>query len=88
MESLAYYARINAELGDAFYQALLRKLELIDHYPDAGRAAAGGFRILGITRFPFNIRYRVDETTIYVIAVSHQRRKPDYWQKRLEDQPE
>ena len=87
-ESIAFYDSINPDLGDAYFSALVRKLEIIGRHPDAGRTGAGGFRVIGITRFPFSIRYRVDEDLIYVIAVSHQRRQPDYWCHRLRDIPD
>jgi len=36
------------------------------------------------TRFPYSFVYGIDEETIVVIAVAHQRRKPDYWSDRID----
>jgi hypothetical protein len=35
-------------------------------------------------RFPFNVLYQVLPDEIRVIAIAHQRRKPDYWKSRNE----
>ena len=36
-----------------------------------------------LTRFPYLVVYRDDETrTLVVVAVAHEKRKPGYWRKR------
>lgn len=32
-----------------------------------------------IQRFPFNIFYEINKDGILILAVAHQKRKPDYW---------
>jgi hypothetical protein len=35
-----------------------------------------------VRRFPYSIVYRFDSETVYVIAVAHSSRSPDYWHER------
>ena len=36
-----------------------------------------------LRRFPYTIVYVIDQGTLVVVAVAHQRRKPGYWLPRL-----
>ena len=38
----------------------------------------------GLKRFPLHAIYRVQATRIVVLAVAHQRRRPDYWVGRID----
>jgi hypothetical protein len=46
---------------------------------------SGNVRRCLLNRFPYAIYYGVAEDGVVVIAVSHLRRKPDYWLERLEE---
>lgn len=37
-----------------------------------------------IGRFPWNLLYVARAATVFVIAVAHTRRRPGYWERRLE----
>lgn len=47
----------------------------IERKPDIRRAS--------LTRFPYKIIYRTAEGYVQVLAVSHKRRRPGYWARRL-----
>lgn len=51
-------------------------------HPEAGTPVSNEFRRVIVRRFPFSIVYRTKGTFIYIIAVAHQRRHPDYWSDR------
>jgi toxin ParE1/3/4 len=53
--------------------------------PDGVRFVHGAYRRLNLARFPFAIIYRLRADTIYVIAVMHEKRHPDYWKHRIAD---
>jgi len=40
------------------------------------------FRMCLIERFPYTIFYLEFEESIWIAAIAHQKRKPDYWKKR------
>jgi plasmid stabilization system protein ParE len=35
-----------------------------------------------LRRFPYTIHYEYDASTVTVLALAHQRRRPGYWQER------
>jgi plasmid stabilization system protein ParE len=39
-----------------------------------------------MNRFPYTLRYVVREDEVWVVAVSHQHRRPDYWVERIDKQ--
>jgi len=40
-------------------------------------------RSVSLARFPFKIIFRDMEGMVQILAVSHKRRRPDYWLNRL-----
>ena len=34
-------------------------------------------------KFPYNVVYLLDPDAVFIIAVAHQSRHPDYWLRRL-----
>jgi toxin ParE1/3/4 len=57
-------------------------------HPLAGHPCHEVYRRINLNRFPYAIIYRPDGDDIYVIAVMHEKRHPDYWKHRIEnDQP-
>ena len=57
----------------------------IKQRPESFRFAHQGYRRLNLHRFPYAIIYRLRASDIYIIAVMHQKRHPDYWKHRIED---
>ncbi|VGO22719.1 type II toxin-antitoxin system RelE/ParE family toxin [Pontiella sulfatireligans] len=66
-------------LGKAFVESLRTGLLHIRNHPEASVAIKQNYRRHLLSRFPFGIVYRIDDGTIFVAAVMHLRRKPDYW---------
>jgi hypothetical protein len=44
----------------------------------------GDIRRITLTRFPYKLLYSIEPDCLYVIAIAHQHRKPDYWVGRSE----
>ncbi len=36
-----------------------------------------------VTRFPFSVYYIVQKARIWILALAHHKRRPDYWHRRL-----
>jgi plasmid stabilization system protein ParE len=72
-------------LSADFYDAVVRTIDLIVAHPEIGtpRSGSASNRQLRVTRFPYNVVYRVRENDIYVVAVAHTSRRPGYWFERL-----
>ena len=85
LHGLDYYSEEHPVLGRAFYAEIQNSEKLIKRFPDAGKKHKKypHLRILPYRRFPYSLIYHISGETIYVVAVAHQNRKPDYWTKRL-----
>lgn len=82
-ETIAWYDRRREGLGDKFQQALEKALSQLEQNPHAYPKIHGRSRKILLSRFPYRIIYRLVGETIYVLAVSHGRRHPSHWRKRL-----
>lgn len=72
--------------GDRVRAHLLSEIErarqVLRDQPGIGTPGVRGTRKLPLGKFPYTLVYRVDGTTVRVVAFMHQCRKPDYWQHR------
>ena len=78
----AYYENEVEGLGKAFVYAVHDSIEEIKNYPTSSRIIRGSYRRFLTPRFPFGIVYQISEHTIYVVAVAHLRKRPNYWKNR------
>ena len=76
------YFEIRPELAEDFQSELERSRELIERSPGTWPAYLHGTQRFLMKGFPYFVVYRVTETRIEVIAVSHERQRPGYWSDR------
>ncbi|MDD2707892.1 MAG: type II toxin-antitoxin system RelE/ParE family toxin [Verrucomicrobiae bacterium] len=81
-EAAAYYEDCREGLGEAFLQAVENGVEQVRSHPLTWHPLKGHFRRYLVSRFPYGIIYALHEKKIYVAAVMHLKRKPDYWRNR------
>ena len=81
-EASILYESLMAGLGRAFAAEVERTISLIREFPDAGAEIGRARRRVLTARFPYAIIYRRDPDAIVIVAVAHQRRRPDYWRSR------
>jgi plasmid stabilization system protein ParE len=84
VEGITYYAGINSELGARFEEAVAAALRLLVAHPERGAPRPAKLRRWLVKDFPFAIIYRASEVDVLIIAVAHQRKRPEYWQRRVE----
>jgi plasmid stabilization system protein ParE len=77
-----FYEEAQPGLGQALIVEVRRAKDLIAAHPLAARIERGEIRVRSIARFPYRIYYRVRAEEIVVIAISHRRRQPGFWQAR------
>lgn len=82
-DAAAYYENCKVGLGQAFLEAVESAITSISLHPLMWRKISGDFRRCLINRFPYGIIYLATEEEIFIAAVMHLKRKPDYWKKRL-----
>jgi hypothetical protein len=77
-----YYDEREAGLGQRFYQEVIGSLNWISSNPTVPRLRKT-YRRVNLKIFPFYVAYVAHEEFIWVLAVAHARKKPDYWKKRI-----
>ncbi len=87
-EIIDYYENLRTNLGLEFVEQLDLAIEKIRLYPEAWTEVEKGIRRCLINRFPFGILYMFDkkENIVYILAIMHLSRDPDYWKKRIKDE--
>lgn len=63
----------------AFTRELRRVAELAIGQPGIGAPGSHGTARLYFKRFPYTLVFRVQDSSIRILAVAHQRRRPGYW---------
>jgi plasmid stabilization system protein ParE len=81
-EAEHYYERQAQGLGSAFRASVKEALPRIRAWPLSCPVERGEIRRLTLSRFPYKLLYSVENDHLYVIAVAHQHREPDYWIER------
>ncbi len=84
-DAIDYYNQEISNLGDKFYQELMSTITLIEKFPQIWSKNSEHTRKAILKIFPFNIIYTVWNKEIYIIAVAHQHREPDYWIERMNE---
>ena len=80
-----YYELEVPGLGALFREEVKRGLRRIREYPDAWSKEEGDVRRFLLHRFPYKILYSIEKNYIYIIAIAHCHRRPDYWIDRILD---
>lgn len=82
-EAERYYERQAPGLGAAFRAEVKAALPRIRNWPLSCPVELGEIRRLTLGRFPYKLLYSVERDHLYVLAVAHQHREPEYWAGRL-----
>ena len=83
-DAARYYNEQRHGLGDEFRREMRNFLSRLRRAPLSFPVELGDIRRLILTRFPYKLLYSVESDYIYVIAVAHRRRSPDYWIDRID----
>ena len=82
-EAKDFYEKDSPEAAEAFSSEIDRISLLISQNPSIGTPARHGLRRFTVQQFPYTIIYRIEADRVFVIAVAHHRREPEYWRNRL-----
>lgn len=77
-----YYDELVFGLGKSFVIEVERCLNIIKSNPLAYPIVRQNIRKAVIMKFPFSILYKSEDENVYILAIMHQKRKPNYWNKR------
>jgi toxin ParE1/3/4 len=88
LAALTYYEARESGLGSLFAQQVDEALAPALTFPAAFRVVHGKpprfeFRAARLRSFPVSVIYIVRDDTLVVVAVFHDRRRPNYWLSRI-----
>jgi plasmid stabilization system protein ParE len=82
--AVAYYEERGPGLGLDLALEVEAAIQNILALPKAWPILEGEIRRCLVRRFPYGILYAVETTEIWILAVMHLHRAPDYWKHRLQ----
>lgn len=80
-----YYESKEPGLGLRFVAELDRAIKLILQFPTSWSPFSRRSRRYVLRRFPYHIIYSVQQDTVMIVTVVHQRRDPKRWQSLIQD---
>ncbi len=82
--SSVYYAEKSEGLGERFIDELESTVTRILIAPESLRVFRRDCRKMNLRSFPYSVIYIVRSGRVHIVAVAHQKRKPNYWVKRAD----
>jgi toxin ParE1/3/4 len=82
LEAIEYYEEREPGLGYDLSIEVFAAVQNIVTYPVAWPIIEEGFRRCLVNRFPYGVIYSIEHDEIFILAVMHLRRHPDYWKSR------
>lgn len=77
-----WYAQRSPTAAAAFLAEFNAALARIAESPETWPRYRRGTRHFVLRRFPFSVVYRIEDEVVYVVAVAHAKRRPEYWRRR------
>jgi toxin ParE1/3/4 len=82
-EAIEYYESEKRGLGEEFFFEFEGGVLLLERYPEVAPLVGRGVRRFVLPRFPFSLIYRrLASGRIRILAVAHEKRRPQYWTAR------
>jgi toxin ParE1/3/4 len=82
-EAVAYYESCETGLGIDFAREVEASIQNAAGYPTMWPIIGENVRRCLVYRFPFAVLYSVEITDVFILAVMHLHRDPDYWKNRI-----
>lgn len=84
-----HYAAIDRKLGCRVLDSLADISALLVTHPRLGLPISNDCRRVNLLQFPYTVYYRLDESAkiIWIVSVSHQKRRPDSWRNGVREEP-
>ncbi len=80
--AIEYYEECEKYLGYDFAVEVYSAIERVVSYPKAWQIIDNDIRRALVKRFPYGILYSSEAEEIFIVAVMHLHRDPDYWKNR------
>jgi len=73
------------ELGRRFGDEVERVVHLLIEHPEMGARVDENLRHFVLRKFPFSVVYAVTADLVFIVAIAHGSREPEYWRPRVQD---
>lgn len=83
-EASRYYENEAPGVGLAFIAEVHRAISVVISHPRAAKKVRGTIRSKVLFHFPYSLLYSIESDLILIVAVAHHKRRPTYWQSRLQ----
>jgi hypothetical protein len=85
-----YYDQQQPGLGRRLWQEVDGHIFWISLHSNVPRLRLGGYRKVNLRVFPYYIAYLVHGEVLWILAIGHSHRRPEYWIERARkiDQPQ
>jgi len=80
--SIDYYEECESGLGEDFAIEVHATIQNILAYPEAWPTLEDDIRRCLTSRFPYDVLCSIETDGIFILAVMHLHRNPDYWKHR------
>lgn len=87
-DAATWYDLQQPGLGDAFLRSVDAGFARVQREPMSFPCDESGFHSALLHRFPYTVRFRVQDDRIEVVAVWHGRRDPEGWKARTIEETE
>jgi len=81
-KAIGYYEDCEPGLGEDFAIEVHTTIQNILAYPEAWPTLEDDIRRCLTSRFPYGVLYSIETDGIFILAVMHLHRNPDYWKHR------
>lgn len=88
--SIDYYADRSYSAGEEFLEEFEDGIQSVIRFPEAYTVIENhvpAIRRYTLSQFPFSMIYINTPGVVYILAIVHQSRHPDYWKDRIKDIP-
>jgi len=83
LEAIDYYEECAPGLGEDLSLEVYYTVQNILSYSNAWPILKDDVRRCFTNRFPYAVLYSIEADVIYILAVMHLHRHPDYWKERI-----
>lgn len=87
IEASQFYENERTGLGYDFLKKIRKTVNYICTFPESGSPLNDELRKYTVMRFPYSVIYSIEANQIDIVAIAHQRRRPNYWEERLQNKP-
>jgi len=78
-DAVDYYEGEQTGLGVRMMEEVDSHVRWIQKNPTVPRLREGGYRRVDLKTFPYYIAYMIHEEILWILAITHGHRSPEYW---------